>query len=636
MLIKQFTFRIITLIVLICLTSSQVKTQDYKVGDKSDGSRLKPIHLLKLYDKDGNTIDPTDDFAQPFSTKQTCASECHSYDKISSGFHFNFHDSNLVNKTPSEPWIYTDPTTLSLIPLSYRKNKGTFTPEEVSLSPMQFLIRFGPYYAGGDISELDTLEHPDNYLRWMVSGKMEVNCLVCHDADPYYDHDEYAGNMRKQNFKWAAIASSSFTEFKGNASKMPDNYDPYNFTTIQSVDQRSPIVPKLTYKKSEFNSDNKVYFNVTKNIPNDNCYYCHSSKVVNINSDLHFESQEDVHIKAGLLCVDCHSNEIDHNMVKGTVTKKLSESSTKTCEGCHIENIVDGKPTNGKLGSPIPKHAGIPLVHFEKLTCTTCHSGNWPSEEPQLVKTSRNHFLGMHGTNKSPDVYPHIATNIFTEYNSDKIEPRNIIWPSYWGNKNENKILPLPLSFVEQTIRPMLALDSLTNFGKWPSIPDSLLIAILDSLKSFDVTNGSPVFVTGGKIFSLNDKKLMITSEPSRLSYSWKTSHSVRPASQALGVNGCNDCHSIGSPFFAGDVNVESSLISQAGKTISKNDFQNNSKLYQTFFSSTFFFRPWLKFIIILSTILILIVLVGYIFHGMKTISNIIYSNDFTTKGDKE
>ncbi|MCP5064002.1 MAG: hypothetical protein GY936_16290 [Ignavibacteriae bacterium] len=635
MLNNNIIFRSVLVLLFAYSVQTPLRSQDYKVGDKSDGSRLKPVHLINLLDGNGNKIDPNDAFAMPFSTKQTCGSECHDYEKISDGFHFNYHDSNLVNDEPREPWIYTDPTTLSLIPLSYRKDAGTFTPEEVNLSPKQFLFRFGPYYPGGDISELDSLEHPDNFIRWMVTGKLETNCLICHDADPYYDQAEYAGNMRKQNFKWVAAASSSFTEFKGNASSMPDNYDPYNFTTIQSVDQRSPIVPKLTYKKSEFNSENKVYFNVSKDIPNDNCYYCHSSTVTDENFNTNWKSNEDVHIKAGLKCVDCHSNGIDHNMVKGIEKDNMQNSSPLSCEGCHIQNTFEGKPGNGNLGAPIPEHAGIPPIHFEKLSCTTCHSGNWPTEQANYVKTSRNHFLGMHGTNKAPDVFPHITTNIFTESNSNKIEPRNVIWPSFWGWMVGDTILPLPLDFVEKTIRPMLALDSLVNFGEWPSISDSLVISVLDSLTTLNATKGTPIFVTGGKTFELNNGNLRSSNNKSELGYSWRTAHTVRPASQALGINGCEDCHAVSSPFFTSDVNVESSLISQSGKKVSANEYQNNSQLYQTIFSSTFFFRPWLKFIIILSALIILIVLVGYIFYGIKSVSSIIFSDNQNTIGEK-
>ena len=623
-MIKIFTARIITIVIFFCFTLLQTKAQNYKVGDKSDGSKFNHVHLLKLYDHDGNTIDPADPFAQPFSTKQTCATECHSYKKISKGFHFNFHDSNLTKSSAGEPWIYTDPTTLSILPLSYRKTKGAFTPDDVKMSPMEFLFRFGPYYAGGDISEEDSLQYSKNYFRWLVSGKLEINCLLCHDVSHEYDRAEYASNIREENFKWTATASSGIAEFKGNASRMPDNYDPYNFTTIQSIDQRAPIVPNLKYDSTKFNSENKVYFNVTKNIPNSNCYYCHSTVTASFNSNHKWsESSEDVHIKAGMKCVDCHHNDIDHNMLKGT-----ENNSSYTCVGCHSQKASKENLSNNNFAAPIPEHPGIPPIHFEKLSCTTCHSGNLPNKNNRYIKTSRNHFLGMHGTNKAPDVYPHIATGIFMESNDNKIEPKNLIWSSYWADRFENKITPLPIEFVEKNIRPMLALDSLTNFGKWPSVTDSTIISILDSLKSFDSIKGTPVFISGGKLFSLSNKKLKIEQNNSDFSYSWKSAHNIRPASQALGANSCTDCHSLNSPFFLGNVYIESSVASQNNISLSQNEFQDESKVYQSLFAFTFYFRPLLKFIIISSALIILIVLLGYTFKGLRAISNIANSNN--------
>ncbi len=603
-----------------------------KVGDKSDGSKMQPVHLLKLYDENRNTIEPDDDFPQPFSTKQTCATECHNYNIISDGFHFNYDHSDIANSRPSEPWIYTDPTTLSMIPISYRKNSGTFTPAEIKMSNMKFLDRFGPYYPGGDISETDSLQSPENYFRWNVSGKLEVNCLLCHDADPFYDKAEYAGNIRKQNYKWAASASSSVTEFKGNASKMPDNYDQYNYTTIQSIDQRSSTPPNIKYDKTKFNSDYKMFFNITKNVPNERCYYCHSSIVTDKNFTEHWKADEDVHIKAGLNCVDCHRNGLDHNITRGI--KEADKVSTFTCEGCHTQQSEDGEPVNGTMGAPIPEHAGIPPVHFERLACTTCHSGSWPNDEARFVKSSRNHFLGMHGTNKAPNVFPHIQTGVFTESEESVIEPRDLIWPSFWGSTNNGDVTPLPIEFIEDTIRPLLSLDSLFNFGEWPLISDSVLIAMLDTLQNFSSVQGEPVFVSNGKMFRLEKGKLKISETERGKAYSWSTAHTVRPAQKALGANGCQDCHSVNSPFFSGKISVISSLESQAGGKMSMSNFENRSQFYQSAFSLTFFFRSWLKVLIILSALVIFIVVVGYAFRGFKTLSKINLAND-THKGDK-
>lgn len=605
----------------------------FKVGDKSDGSKMHPVHLLKLYDENRITIDPSDDFLQPFSTKQTCAVECHNYSIISHGFHFNFDQSEIVNSRPSEPWIYTDPTTLSMIPISYRNNNGTFYPDEIEISPMKFLYRFGPYYTGGDISEEDSLQSPENFIRWGVSGKLEVNCLICHDANHNYDKAEYASNIRKQNFKWAAAASSSLTEFKGNASKMPDNFDPYNMTTVQSVDQRSSVPPQLSYDKTKFNSSNKVFFNITKQVPNERCFYCHSSIVTDSKFEDQWKSEVDVHLKAGLNCVDCHRNGLDHNITRG-INLDNENNSPFSCEGCHTQNLEDGEPLNGLMGGPLALHAGIPPIHFQRMSCTTCHSGSWPSDEAYLVKSSRNHFLGMHGTNKAPNVFPHVQTGVITESEKSLLEPRNLVWPSFWGSENDGKVIPLPINFIEETVRPLLSLDSLFNFGNWPAISDSLVISMLDTLSNFESIQGQPVLVSSGKVFKLEDDKLISSSDERAKAYSWPVAHRIRPASQALGANGCQDCHSVNAPFFNSKVMVVSSLESQSGKLMSMSDFQNRSRLYQSLFSLTFFFRPWLKVLIILSAIVILLVIAGYGFTGFKKLSKIVLASDQNEGGE--
>ena len=241
----------------------------------------------------------------------------------------------------------------------------------------------------------------------------------------------------------------------------------------------------------------------------------------------------------------------------------------------------------------------------------------------------------MHGTNKAPNVFPHVQTGVYTESEESVIEPRNVVWPSFWGSIHNDDVAPLPIEFIEDTIRPLLSLDSLFNFGDWPLISDSLLVAMLDTLQNFGSIQGEPVFVTSGKMFRLEKGKLKTSETERGNAYSWPTAHTVRPASKALGANGCGvDCHSVSSPFFNGKVAVVSSLASQSGDVLSMSDFENRSQFYQSAFSLTFFFRPWLKVLIILSALVILIVIAGYTFRGFRSISKISLMND-THKGDE-
>jgi len=49
---------------------------------------------------------------------------------------------------------------------------------------------------------------------------------------------------------------------------------------------------------------------------------------------------EDVHLTAGLKCVDCHRNGIDHNIIRGYAEEAdISQNplaATSTCEACHL------------------------------------------------------------------------------------------------------------------------------------------------------------------------------------------------------------------------------------------------------------------------------------------------------------
>jgi hypothetical protein len=595
---------------------SFLRAGDKNIGDSSDGSRIKRVHLIKLFDSEGNHVFPVNP-SVPFSTRQTCAGECHSYSKIRRGFHFNLNGKDSVKSRTGEPWIYTDPTTLSMIPLSFRKKDGAFNPEEIGLHNLQFITRFGPFYAGGDVGEIDSLQNPENYFRWEVSGKMEINCLLCHDANPRYDLAEYGSNIRRQNFKWAAAASGSLAEFEGNASAMPDNFDPYDYNALQGIDTRATKPPRINYRPTVFNSKNQVYFDIVKETPDERCYYCHSS-VQGSPGKYPRSGDGDIHLKAGLKCVDCHNNDINHNMLRG-------DTPEMSCAGCHTK----GNPESGRLGATIAGHEGIPPVHLDKLACTACHSGEIDHSKPVYTKTSRNHFLGLHGTNKRAEVFPHIQSAVLARPSDGLLVPAHIFWPSFWAKTNsDGTITPLPVKFTEKIIRPLIGLDSLKNFGEWPAVSDSAIAATLDTIPKLNPEIKRPLFITGGLIYKTENGKLVSSEYRGGKGFAWQFAHPVRPAAQALGANGCRDCHSPGASFYRSEISVESSLKSAQGKTVSQSSLMGFSLFYQNLFSLTFYFRPVLKGILLISVFFIFIVLSGYLFSGVKSFTEKFIENN--------
>lgn len=599
-------------------------TQQKKIGDLRDGSRSIPVHLIKLFDADSTLVLPNDNPPLPFSTKYTCG-ECHSYEIISKGFHFNSHDAQVNPGRKGEPWIYVDWRNLTIIPISERKWKGTFTPKELGITSFKFLELFGTHHPGGGIVEIDSLQSPEDYFRWEVSGKLEVNCLACHDANPEYDAAEFSAQMQKQNFKWAAAAASAIAEVKGNASKMPDNFDLYNSLTSADVDARTTSPPSIIYSKDKFNENNQIFFDITHKVKKERCYYCHSSISYRENDFNQWDEDEDVHLKKGMTCVDCHRNGIDHDMIRGYRDEADDKNNFRvgsfSCAGCHLGN---GTAVAGHNGAPIPQHKGIPEIHFEKLECTVCHSGAIPNDRTGLVKTSRAHLLGIRKSGKEGDLFPHIQSPVYVRNEKGMIEPNNLIWPSYWAKKTGEQIVPLTINDIANSVSGIIKLDTLLNYGKWHSISDSMIIAILKKLNSVSKKNNSSfVFISGGKLIELDGTELSMANIETAEAYTWPIAHSVRPASQALGARGCSDCHSASSNFFFGKIKVGSSLRSESDTLITMTKFQDLNSAYQKAFSYSFLFRPWLKGIIILSFILILLVFLVYAAKGVLALTRL-------------
>ncbi|MBM3285563.1 MAG: hypothetical protein FJY81_06790, partial [Candidatus Aminicenantes bacterium] len=177
-----------------------------------DGNRTTPVHLIPLKDAFDQVIVPTESNPLPFSARFTCA-PCHDYGVISRGLHFKA-SSTATPGRPGEPWVWVDEKTGTLLPLSLQKWPGTWHPEEIGLSAWQFTLLFGRHLAGGGIAEPDDSEvNPAS--RWNVSGKVEINCMGCHNASSRQSASEWAKQILRQNFRWAATAAAGLGEVGG-------------------------------------------------------------------------------------------------------------------------------------------------------------------------------------------------------------------------------------------------------------------------------------------------------------------------------------------------------------------------------------------------------------------------------------
>ncbi len=635
-------------IALLCLFFLSVSVT---IGDDgkfvSDGSRAVPVHLIPLYDEDNpelgkesQQILADDELFLPFSTRKTCT-ECHTsehnYDMISTGWHFNAIDPNVAPGRLGQPWILVDTSTATQIPLSYRRWPGTFRPDELGITPLKFVQLFGRQMPGGGPGEiLDKSNDPDEVLRSGVTGKLEINCLSCHSAHPGYDQAEYALQIARQNFRWAATAACEFASVSGSTAGLSDMYD---YTMPEMLDDPDVRPPTVTYRKEAFDDKNQVLFDIVRDVPKESCYFCHSNYDVSGDKTQKWMADEDVHIKAGLTCVDCHRNGLDHNITRGYEGEDVASynplAAVSTCKGCHYGSEGATEPLEGRFGAPYPEHLGIPPIHFDKLSCTACHSGPWPGYSTYRTKTSRAHALGTHNVNKSPEALPHIIYPVFAKQagigigyvgnlflmSSGKIAPHKLIWPAYWATMKDEKLVPLPVDSVKEFFTVEV------NSGDWPELTEQQIIQALIVAASLGIDDA--VYVCGGKVYYINDKgELDKREHPGAGPYLWPIAHDVRPAEQSLGAQRCEDCHSMDSAFFFGAVEVDSPIVSEPNTYRNMIRFEGLPNFYTKAFAFSFVFRPWLKGVTLVCCTVLSLVLLLYGLKALYCITKIMVGKD--------
>jgi hypothetical protein len=561
-----------------------------KLGDNSSGSRAAPAHIIALRDLEGDTIQPGDRHALPFSITQTCGGACHDVAAISHGWHFNAATAGVSPGRKGQPWLWMDRDIATVLPLSYRTWPGTYKPRQFGLSNREFALRFGGRTAGGIGPENDA--SAADRTRWRVSGALEVNCLVCHDASPAYDQADYASQVAQENFRYAPASASGLALVTGSAREMPDTFDYLLPNSVE--DSLQAMVPRVQYAPANFLPSGKVAFDIVRDVKASRCYYCHTDTDVEFTGGARWKSHQDIHLARGLTCETCHRNGLDHMTVRGY------EDASLSCQGCHQQGNA--------FGAPHPEHAGIPPVHFAKLTCTACHSGPRPEANTRQLKNSMTHGLGEFNVNPSPDAPPHLYYPVFARQQDGKLAPNRAVWPAFWGRLRGGQVTPVP----DAEVKAALAKGKL----RMPSEADEQWMEQVLRLLGQDA-----VYIGGGKLHRLDGGKLLAEDHSQAQPYLWPLAHDVRPAAQALGATGCQECHSTDAAIFFGNVTVDSPVAAQR-TTWKMNRFESNLDAnYQARLAGTWQYRGWLKVIGLGAAAVLLLVLLAYALKAVEWLS---------------
>ncbi|MFO8085676.1 MAG: formate dehydrogenase subunit gamma [Desulfobacterales bacterium] len=479
--------------------------------------------------------------------------------------------------------------------------KNNESPLEIDFTSFIFTYKCGVCHPGGGAAEYDRngnrydqfAADPKNGIipggennldgdyfksNWAESGVLEADCLICHLKD--YNNQKRKEQIQSFNFRWAATAGAGFGEVQG------------------SIGQGEK--PKVTYDLSIFRKDGKVVLPVIKEPLNENCLFCHRETDWKKRGSS-YTHRTDVHIRAGLRCVDCHltgrnaedpriRGREEHQIGKGddpgNFVRDDLDDTLRRCEDCHLKGV---------LNAPVIKHQGLPPEHLTKIACQACHIP-WRQVKAALVQDASvfNNSPRIEPPSKriwsfyGPDIrpwnyygdslsYPEGLQPSFQfrpvlGWYKGKIYPLNRVYTLWVGikTKGEKGIHQPYMKDIFMMWNKHMA-DPDNNFPQLKNIQDdnldgfpevdraeeiqALLAAVRLMLKQKgDTLEGKEVVFVDGNRFTLDGVEWeSIAKQPYEYSpYGsvFKFSHDITPAKNALGAGGCTDCHGSNSDFF--------------------------------------------------------------------------------------
>lgn len=602
------------------------------------GSRATFVHRVPLFDSENGAVAPDKDPCMPFSYRTSCT-KCHDYDQVRQGWHFNATDPEVDPGRPGQPWFWCDAKTGTVLPLSYRTWPNVWQPDQVGMSPWTFCLNFGHHLPGGGPGEKTDVKDPG--ARWLVAGKLGINCGACHSGSPAYDPIEWYLQIARQNFMWAAAACTDLASVTGAAASMPASYDPF----MGPDDERqAKAAPAVIYDASRFNAKGEVFFDLPAQPPDMRCYFCHSLTEVGPDSPEPWATDADVHLVSGLTCSDCHRNGLDHRITRNYEGEPLGKEhpalASLTCRGCHLgeQSAACGPDTmGGRLGAPVPEHVGLPTIHLERLACTTCHAGLYPRQTTRRIQTSRAHLIEFQGPHRDPDALPRVVEPVFVRCKEDgTIGPRRMVWPAFWCRIEKSpeahvaeKVTPLGPDTVydmakdafDKEIKAKGESEGAAETNDRTGLTAERILAVLAMLREKDEKKGEFAYVCAGKLYRAGAAGALAAADHAAAwPAAWPIGHNVRPAAQSLGTGECTDCHGFDAPIAFGEVEVPSPATIGQGVTMAMYEFQDRDPLELKAWAMSYLFRPMFKVVGFATAGVIAAILLLYLFMGLAAL----------------
>ncbi|MAJ29226.1 hypothetical protein CBD41_07355 [bacterium TMED181] len=469
---------------------------------KRTGSPETYIHQIELRDSRGQVISPDDPSGLQPDMAATCA-PCHDVQSASGGL----HGGQGTDGPNGEPWFLIDSRSGSRWPFHSRSWPGFLSTKDLGLTQDDLRKSHGSFDPGGSHS---------------ISGQ-NSDCLICHLSGEY-QFEKRDRLIRQGKTELAPFVAAGLIDSSG---KMPSH---------------------------RYDTSAKVTLNLKADAGPSACLHCHSVKPAGFaESRPNWTHAEDVHLAAGMSCVDCHRSGIDHHIVRGKDGESHPSGvsvESLSCRGCHLpagEVVMHSAPR--------PEHRGLPPFHIESMTCTACHSGSHPDQQGHKIWTSRAHQLGIAKQGRSSTDAPAIYSDIIAKDDQNRWAPHYQAWPEGWIRiaDGDQPATAIPPSDLRTPLRRILRvrshlLEKISSTTESPDKAERSLSAFLGQL------DPPAALVTAGQAWEKAPGDLLKPIDPTldqalAKPVDWKIGHPVRPAAMSLGINGCSDCHSTESAW---------------------------------------------------------------------------------------
>ena len=624
-MIDRFNLRKRSVVVLSILVGIFAATSVHAGGDgnrslprghSEDGETVRVEGVCPpffLRDESGNIINPVKELnaESPYSPARTCGN-CHDYKKITEGYHFTQGKGEAPTPEMADrcQWVTTPGNYggnwCSPAPLyRYLSPKINSGPETMDMTSFSFITAgCGNCHPGGGSAEFDRygkrydewMSDPESGLtpggingydgdyyraRWSETGVLEADCLICHM--PGYRMADRNGQLKMLNFKWAPTVGAGFGTVK------------YAVSNGQS--------PSVSYDRTRFNGDGTISPHIVREPRNNACLNCHAKPGWK-KRGANFRARTDVHLRAGLKCIDCHpaGSHADDPGVKGKEVHQIGKGDDP---GGHVRDDLDNTcrdcgdcHDNGTLGAPLATHRWLPPLHLEKIACQTCHIPERMIKAPLFqagdvfnpgarIPTKGKHLWTFYG----PDMrywnhYGDLEMMGYDDKPGNSFQPVLVRYKGkiYPANQVHSAWTAIRVEGSTGLMQPRMGdiYRMWTEHGQDPSSCPSLseirddngdgvseinrpdeIDAIIESVGRLLKDIGYPM---EGKqvVWVMNDRMHVSGEQYEKLNkQSWEASpygnvhtynHDIYPARAALGSSGCTDCHDLDSQVFFGSV----------------------------------------------------------------------------------